>query len=183
MQGRTGRRGRRRENWMKGILDRFKPVINEPCWGVHHGYGRVLKLEFGTPCLVIREPRKSAAKSKRVRELLARRSVFVVGAWSLWTWDCDWSVQNRGRLVGDSKTERRAAQAALFLDGQRLKRLTFKGNATAFDFDLGARLVTRPRNASGEQWYLRCPKDFFLHYYSDRTHAYAHGSTPIQEPR
>jgi hypothetical protein len=165
------------------ILKRFKPLLGNPCWGVHHGYGRVLKLEFGAPRLVIREPRASRAKSKRVRELLASRSVFVVGAWSLWTWDCRWSITNRGRLVGNSKTDKRAAQAARFLDGQRLKRLTFTGNATIFDFDLGARLVTRPQRSSGEQWHLRCPKDFFLHYYSDRTHTYAHGSIPTQEGR
>ena len=166
---------------MKAMLKKFKPLLEKPCWGVHHGYGRVLKLEFGDPHLEISEPRDSQAKSKRVREVFARRTIFVKGAWSLWTWGCDWSVRNRGRLVGDSKTNKRASEAALFLDGQRLKSVTIEGRSTFFDFDLGARLATKPWDKSGEQWSLRCPKDFFLIYFSDRTYTFSHGSVP--DPR
>lgn len=169
---------------MDAVLKRFKPLIDKPCWGVHHGYGRVLKLEFGAPRLEIREPRASRAKSKRVRELLARRTIFVKGAWSLWTWDCDWSVLNRGRPVGDSRTEKRAAKGARLLDGQRLRSVTLEGRSALFEFDLGARLVTRPRTKSGEQWQLHCPKDYFLSYFSNRTYTFSHGSdsAPSRRP-
>ena len=98
------------------------------------------------------------------------------GTWSLWTWDCDWFVRDRTQGIGDSGSERRAALAAKYLNGQKLESVSITRARTVFNFDLGGRLETRPRDLKGELWHLHCPDHFYLLFFADGTYQYLHGS-------
>jgi len=71
-------------------------------WGAKEGYGASINLDFGQPFLKIREPIKSNAKSKRVREILSFRQVIVSGEWHLWIYICDWFILQKGETIAKS---------------------------------------------------------------------------------
>src|ERR1700735_2388995 len=97
----------------------FRELYGEPCWNVKPRYGSSFTLEFGRPHLDVREPTAANKDaSKKVRRLLARRSVFVHGEWHLWIYSCAWEVLSNGRHVGNGSAKRSMRRAADFLDGQ-----------------------------------------------------------------
>jgi len=168
---------RHREGFMGRIRLALRRLYGLPCWNVERGYGSFLTLEFGRPNLRVREPRESTSKLKRVRNLAARRLVYVRGDWHLWIYCCDWAVLEGSRLVGDSDSKRRIDRAARFLNGQKLvsARLIPRGMRSVFEFDLGGRLQTQPFDRSSEQWLLYEPNGNVLNVRADRRYSYGPG--------
>jgi hypothetical protein len=135
----------------------FQEIYGQPCWRVSPGYGSFLTLEFGNPHLEIREPQvPKPGTTKRVRQLMMSRKVFIHGDWHLWIYCCEWKVFRRRELVGDSSSKSRIQRAADFLDGQKLVRFSIRPRRMqcVFEFDLGGRLETRPYDQRGEQWFF-----------------------------
>ena len=162
----------------------FSPLLELPCWGVSRGFGTFLVLEFGPPQLVVREPALPTAEaSRRVQRRLARRSVHVRGRWHLWIHSCAWRVHAKGKTVGDWTTPRRIERAARELDGQKLQDVTVaaRGAGTAFAFDLGAELETKPYDRSSEQWLLYEPDGRVLTWRGDRKYQYGSGGRSLQK--
>ena len=155
----------------------FSRLYRLPCWGVEPGIFPSLTFEFGEPQLHIREPLEpSIGTSPRVQHLLRRRNVVVHGAWHLWIYYCDWSVFQNDKLVGDSSSPKRVQRAAHSLNGQALIAFDFRrrGCTCVFEFDLGAKLVTKPCNRRGEQWLLFTPFEKVLVLRADKRYSY-HG--------
>jgi hypothetical protein len=102
----------------------FDPLLGLPCWGVKSGYGTFLTLEFGEPREHIFGPLKSDSKNSKVRELLAKRQVFVHGEWHLWIYCCRWRVLVGDEVVGfsdlDGSTKDWMEKAAVALEGKTL---------------------------------------------------------------
>jgi hypothetical protein len=172
---------RRSFDKMNPIERAFERLRGKPCWGVRSGTGTFLTLEFGTPRLVIREPRTpSPSSSRKVRTLLGRRGVIVRGRWHLWVTYCEWSVTVGGRTVGDSSSYRRKEAAVRVLNGQRLLAVqtNARGARTRFTFDLGAELETRPYNRTYDQWVLFGPNGHLV-WRADRRFAFSRGG-PIR---
>ena len=166
---------------MTQIERSFSKLRGKPCWGVTRGYGSFLTLEFGSPHLVVREPRTPVhSTSRRVRALFARRSVRVRGQWHLWIYCCEWLVRTKGDVVGDSTTSRRIDRAARELNGQKLLEVIInpRGARTRFVFDLGAELETKPFDRTREQWLLSEPSGHVLSWRADRKYAYGPGNRP-----
>jgi hypothetical protein len=161
----------------------FKSVLGKPCWNVKVGHGCFLTLEFGQPHLEIREPISGAKRAtKRVRDHLARRGVFVHGQWHLWLRYCDWVVLKNDKRLGGSSTKTGARRAADFLNGQKLIQFSVSpGSAeTVFKFDLGATLRTSPCDARGEQWLLFDPSRKVLILRADGQYSYTRSDAPTQ---
>src|SRR5580704_3237092 len=130
----------------------FREIYGKPCWNVKPGYGSFLSLEFGKPHLDIREPTVAGKDaSRRVRTLLARRSVFVHGEWHLRIDCCSWEVLSNGRHVGNGSTKVNVRRAADLLSGQKLIQFSFfpREVQCVFEFDLGATLKTAPYDKKG----------------------------------
>lgn len=159
----------------------FRELYGEPCWNVKPGYGSLFTLEFGKPHLDVREPTvASKDASRKVRRLLARRSVFVHGEWHLRIDSCAWEVLSNGRHVGNGSTKRSIRRAADLLDGQKLIRFSFfpKKVQCIFEFDLGATLRTVPYDRKGEQWVLHTPEQKALTLRADRRYQYMRADLP-----
>jgi hypothetical protein len=163
---------------MRRILIALRQLYGLPCWGVKRGYGTSLTIDFGRPQLRIREPYKTAANSRRLRSMAARRLVWVRGDWRLWIYCCDWAVFERSRPIGGSDTTRSADRAAHYLDGQKLMRaqVILRGMRTLFHFDLGGRLETKPFDRTSEQWFLYEPNGNVLTVRADRRYSYGSGN-------
>ena len=171
---------------MKQFRASFAKLIDKPCWGVKPGWGSFLTIEFGKPHLVVREPRDSTSKSKRVRAAFARRAVRIRGEWHLWLYCCYWAVLDQtGRVMGDATSKRSIVRAAGFLDGQALVDAAFveRGVRTTLKFDLGATLITRPYDRSSEQWLLYEPNGKVFSLRADKRYAYGRGDSSPEKVR
>ena len=171
---------------MNQIERSFAKLHGKPCWGVNRGYGSFLTLEFGSPRLVVREPRSPApSMSPRVQKLFARRSVRVRGRWHLWIYCCEWLVRANGIVVGDSTTPRRIDRAARELNGQKLLEVIVnaRGARSRFVFDLGAELETKPFDRTSEQWLLYEPDGNVLAWRADRKYRHGPGNRRPSEER
>lgn len=170
---------------MNPIEKIFEPLYGHPCWNAKSGYGSFLTMEFGEPHLVIREPRVAGPEtSDRRRRDLARRHVYLRGAWHLWIYCSEWHVYTGDTLIGDSdlegSTKERIDLAAAELDGQVLTRVTLDPHrgSSVFYFDLGSRLETRPYEPDTKQWYLYQPDGNVLTYRSDGYYNQSPGTIP-----
>jgi hypothetical protein len=135
--------------------DVFGKIYGQPCWRVSPGHGSFLTLEFGEPHLEVSEPEPANPKySAKMNRSLASRRVFIHGDWHLWIYCCDWKVTDRGKFVGKNTSPASYERAAGFLDGQKLLRVEILARPcrSVFEFDLGARLETRPYDRHSEQW-------------------------------
>jgi hypothetical protein len=75
-------------------VETLLPIIGEYVWFVRCVDDRVLRLEFGAPHLIVREPMHTASTYPIVVELLSnRRLVIPTGKWSLFVGDGLWSVE------------------------------------------------------------------------------------------
>jgi len=105
-----------------------------------------LDVQFGAPAMEIREPRRSDARSARVRALFARRSVHLRGThWLLVSPKC-WRLSLAdGLSVRDSSSTRQLDMAMARFAGEQLDGLAIsvRTGATTFYFDLGAQLAVR----------------------------------------
>lgn len=150
-----------------------------PCWGVTLGYARNLTLEFGEPHLDIREPKiVDEHRSRQVRDLFARRQVFVRGAWSLWITSVHWAIYLHGDLKARvSSSQRQITETIAWLDGQALVAIEpddRRGRHT-FTFDLGASLVIRRHNGESESWHVHSPDGQVLTAREDGRYSYGPG--------
>ena len=164
----------------------FSRIVGKPCWGVKRGLGSFLTFEFGEPHLEVHEPRESTAESKKVRDLMARRMVYVRGQWHLWIYCCDWSVfDGSGKLVGNTSSKRAIDRAAAYLNGQALvaSALIPRGMRTVLEFDLGATLETKPYNRTDEQWMLYEPEGKVLTVRADKHYSYGAGDREREKVR
>jgi hypothetical protein len=162
----------------------FGRLYGELCWGVRPGHGSFLTLEFGKPHLEIRE--RAIAKhdvSAGVRSRLASRRVDVRGEWNLWIYCCDWEVLSAGKHIGDSSTKVKIRAAADFLGGQKLVRFSqsARNSGSEFEFDLGAKLRTRPYDSKSEQWMLFEPSRKVLLVRADGRYVYQHSDRPKKQ--
>lgn len=153
----------------------FKKLYGKPCWGAKPGYGSFLTFEFGQPHLQIREPTTTVKKaSRRVREVLGSRGVYVRGEWHLWIYCCDWEIFWKGKRVANSQSSRTYEKGVHALDGQKLIRFSLqpRGLHSTFEFDLGGVLVTRPYDRKSEQWMLSCPTSKVLTLRADKRYTF-----------
>jgi hypothetical protein len=153
----------------------FSRLVGKPCWEVKRGFGSFLTIEFGEPHLEVREPRESTSESKKVRDLMSRRTVHVRGEWHLWIYCCHWAVfDGSGKLVGDASSKKAIDRAAKYLNGQALVAgaLVPRGMRTVLEFDLGATLETKPYNRTDEQWMLYEPEGKLLTVRADKRYSY-----------
>jgi len=104
------------------VQDLFKPLLGQFAWNVDGGVGSMLTLEFGTPHIIVSEPRvPSPGGSERVRRHLRRRHVTVRGDWHLWIQYCDWKISvSDGSCDSESFDWRQPDECLADLDGQRL---------------------------------------------------------------
>jgi len=164
----------------------FQPVLGLPCWGVQCGYGSFLTLEFGQPHLEVVEPRPIPdGASEKTRRQLGRRLVTVHGDWHLWLYCCHWFVYANGARAGDSSTKKSVQEAVRVLAGQKLVAIKVNQlpGRSAFEFDLGARLVTRPYDDEArhgwlrDQWLLYEPSKMVLTFRSDGKYSHQSENT------
>ena len=164
----------------------FAPVLGKPCWNVRPGLGSAFMLEFGEPHLEIRQPLVSTSASEKVRILLARRKVVVVGDWSLLIEFCGWRVLQDGALVAHSNIEPPPIEpVAEVLDGQKLVSVNVSGamGTSRFEFDLGGTMETSRFDAdSTGDWTLFAPGDMCLSYRADGRYSWGPDSR-IDDPR
>jgi len=126
------------------VEDLFFAAIDEQAfvWSTSLGIGTYLTMEFGQPHLTVREPMTARmGATERVRDLLSRRKVSIVGDWTLWIQEADWLVCQSGRCVGVNDPDLRT-----FLDclnGQRLMNARFDEHLE-LEFDLGASVRLSP---------------------------------------
>lgn len=168
---------------MKVIARLFKSLARLPCWGLVVGGATSLRLEFGEPHLVIREPiEPRPGVPPRARAVLRRRNVRPVGEWHLWIYECHWKVLDRGRPRGNSTSRRSMQRAASFLQGQKLTGIEIapRSARTAFRFDLGAELIVWPIEKLSEMWMLFTPTGRLLMLRADRQYAYDKATKPVK---
>jgi hypothetical protein len=160
---------------MIDIAAEFEPVLGLHAWGVSHGYGSFVTLEFGNPELRIQTPRLVPIHLDGAPSKTERRVVRARGQWHLWIYCCDWSISiNEIQLAHNESDDARIERALSILNGQILTNVSVKGaTQTTFDFDLGAALTTwasPPDSYDGEdveQWYLYEPDGQVLALRSD----------------
>jgi hypothetical protein len=123
---------------MNDVEALFAPVLNQLTWGVSKGYG-ALHIEFGRPHAQVREPFVSRGDSPKVKELAARRQIFIHGEWSLLVISSFWSVESLDKKC-ESEDEREHMDKVLHLiDGQRLSGVQFQlsNPVLILRFDMG----------------------------------------------
>ena len=139
----------------------FVPLRRLPCWDVHWCSQFNLYLNFGAPRLIVRQPRKTTARS-RLRPLLSHRLVTVKGQWRLWLFWSRWTLSVRGLPpVRNTGSARRIREALRLLNGQCLTKTVISpaDGRTRFEFDLGATLDARTldRSTNSDIWSLYKP--------------------------
>jgi hypothetical protein len=119
-------------------------------------------MNFGLPRMEIRQPSVSEARSARVRELFARRAVFLHGTHWLVIHPRGWRLQTAtGLSVRDTDSAKRLNVAVAQLDGEMLDGVAIHPltGRTEFFFDLGGRITVRwprtiPAQGEAELWSL-----------------------------
>jgi hypothetical protein len=135
-------------------LTRFRAIVGEYAWWVRKGADDVLRLEFGSPHLVVYEPTPLAPDASRtVVDALGRRMVEPIGKWHLFVEDGDWAIVTKSGGTRRFDADRARAAAALRqLDGQKLTSVDYlhRINGWHLRFDLGGSLtITATTKASG----------------------------------
>ena len=123
------------------IQDLFKPLLGHFAWNVRGGVGSMLTLEFGAPHVIVREPIvPRAATSERVRRLLRRRHITVVGDRDLFIQYCGWKISvSAGSSDSESFDWRRPDECLGDLDGQRLIGVGVGSLPNSWKFELPRR--------------------------------------------
>lgn len=143
--------------------DSFRPLYQQMVWSVRRDVGREvgssLQLEFGSPHLEIRQPiNASPGASPKVRRLLARRRVWVVGDWHLWVMNARWEIRTTDGTANWEDADHARIDAALHeLDGQILSSCLAGPTPAScvLNFDLGAALhIWLDPSIDGDQWSL-----------------------------
>jgi len=110
-------------------------------------------MNFGPPRMKVREPRKAAGTSERVKKLFARRLVMLRGSHWLVLYPGRWRLELLdGLIVRDTSSPKKLDMATARLGGEKLTGLTIdpRTGTTVFYFDLGARLIARASSKGGD---------------------------------
>src|SRR5690349_10006302 len=151
-----------------------RSLLRKPTWQIRWDRQIGLRLDFGKPWLHRREPRRTAARSKRVRALFQRRLVTLRGSHYLWIApEAFRLVPSGGRPVRRSSSAKAADRALAQLRGEALIGVSIDPNSgnTTFHFDLGGRIdAIRPpgwgHDPSDELWSLWGPRNRVLAVYA-----------------
>jgi hypothetical protein len=144
---------------MQNVSDLVQPLIGQIAWGVGRGHGSFLRMEFGAPHLVVREPVvPRQAVSAKAQRILLRRQVHLQGDWTFWVNYADWELRTRDGVVDSANDHGSPADERLReLEGQKLTSIEAgtKANSCVLRFDLGAVLAIWPSAEMQEdQWSL-----------------------------
>ena len=140
--------------------------LGVPSWQVWNIHGSMIMIEFGDPVVEIREPVMRPTHLDAGPTAALRRQAFVHGGWTLTLEYCEWELWLTGALVADSESlEPTMSRALKVLQGQALTAIAVEpeSGATAFSFDLGALVLTKPAPSGfygsdpAEQWTLGMP--------------------------
>ena len=147
----------------------LRSVLGLPCWQVRWDNQVGLDMNFGAPRLELREPRVSTSKLPRVRQLFARRGVFLKGTHWLVAAPEAWRLRlGDGLEVRRTSSARRLDMAVARLKGEKIRTIEIdaRTGATRFHFDLGATLdVQTPRQFRDEEfelWSLHAPGNRYV---------------------
>lgn len=133
----------------------LEQLVGKPCWGVRHGHGSFVTLEFGAPHLTVREGKPSAT-----HETLRRRQITVGGDWHLWIYCCNWTYEELGQVIAHSESpDAEIDRAVVRIDSQELLQVhvSSASGATSFLFEGGGLLRTTPYDSGEELWQLFTP--------------------------
>ncbi len=141
---------------MPSVEEIFAPVYGKQAWNVEAVSSSFLSFEFGEKHLWTRDSRVAAPDGSGPADPQENSRIYTFhGTFHLWFYRCDWRVVSGDAVIGDSSSERAIKRAASRLEGYRLKRVTVSPDGTClFQFDRYHRLVTKPHDANGEQWFL-----------------------------
>ena len=156
----------------------IRSLLDTPCWRVHHHAMLGLDLSFGSPHLEVHDPRESKSKKKSIRELFARRRVYVKASCWLWIRCARWTITLADGRRATWSTSARKRQAVLTsLEGEKVVRVVIEPETgrTTFLFDLGGLLkVERFRKVSDDTlWTLYKPNRYCFSLRSDGHYCHA----------
>src|SRR5271170_4184521 len=123
----------------KSLDEYLGELVGRIVWSARRGHGTHITMEFGEPHLAIREPVHAQGLSLKASKVLERRSVSIVGDWSLWIRDSDWLITVGKMSATIQTTETKVASVLRDLDGQKLLSCAH-GPFVDIAFDLGAKL-------------------------------------------
>jgi hypothetical protein len=134
----------------------FEPIYGKRCWNADGAFSSFLSLEFGGKHLWVRDSRVTAHTGSGQVEPQDDFPIYTFhGDWHLWFYGCNWRVFSGEMVIGDSSSQQGIQRAASRLDGKILKRVTINSDGSSvFQFERYHRLVTKPRDAKTEQWFL-----------------------------
>lgn len=167
------------------VVDVFGPLFGTPAWQVTNFHGSMLMIEFGLPTVEIGEPTMRPTHLTGGPASALQRSANVLGEWTLTIEQCSWDLNMKGQRVADSESvEPTMSRALRVLRGQALSsvKVDRQGVTTEFAFDLGAVLLARTYQDSGDaepdvMWTLRSPDGKVLAVRDDGTYSHAPGSS------
>src|SRR5579863_9314534 len=97
---------------MIDIAAEFQPLLGLHAWGVSHGYGSFVTLEFGNPELRIHSARLVPISLDGAPSKTEGRVVKPSGQWHLWIYCCEWSISLNGvQLAHNESDDERVARA------------------------------------------------------------------------
>jgi hypothetical protein len=138
------------------VLELLLQIKGELVWFVRLSADNVLRMDFGSPHLKIREPISlDRGNSQAVIDALERRVVAPTGRWHLFISEAEWSVITKSYACSRPDTNVEAINTALRqLDGQRLvnvNQINEHGDCS-LEFDLGGVLhMSSPELFGGGQ--------------------------------
>jgi hypothetical protein len=167
------------------IDDAFEPLYGSMCWGVAWDCQTGVRLNFGRPHLIVREPvarEPDPEESDSMNCSRMYRGVWVVGDWSLRIEDAYWKLTLRDiPAVTGSSPWQRIEMGLARLDGQELTSVVVNPNsaATRLTFDLGGVLDVRRlgRGDDGDLWTLHTPNDRRLSVRGDGCYHFGRGTS------
>ena len=176
---------------MTSAVALIRSVLGKPAWQIRWDHQVGLRLDFGSPWLHIREPRRVRTKHVRVRELFARRLVTLRGSHYLWISPEAWRiVAGKNTVVRRASSSKACDRACAQLCGEALIGVSIEpatGN-TVFRFDLGGRLeAVAPRgwgidSNDDELWSLWGPRERFTGIYAGGYSAVGRTTSPDPKP-
>jgi hypothetical protein len=142
---------------LQKIDELLQQLVGELVWSVRRGYGTYLTMQFGCPHRVVREPMEATNGDAVVARVLGRRNVSIVGDWSLWIRDSQWSIVTKDGVADLNTSEAFVHEMLRNLDGQKVSAVR-RNDETVLEFDLGATLRLGksifPDEATSVLWML-----------------------------
>jgi hypothetical protein len=147
---------------MESLDDILATLIGKIAFSLKQSYGSFFFVEFGGPHLRLREPIEPKPEaSEKAKTSLRRRRVHVVGTWSLFVQDCNWTLTNEQQSVCQADAPENMENLFRGVEGQYLisARIDHATKTCTLEFDLGASLKLWPRidrnpDPSEDQWRL-----------------------------